>query len=862
MRTSSLIGLRLKFSHVVVIAICLLAIFADSLFGRANIRDAFFAEYPGASTSTIATVPSAVDHCGVCHYDFGGGGTRNPYGVLLQSALGSFPNNPNGRQQAVQSIENDDPDNDGFTTLTEVTDTANYVNTPTFPGLTPANVSNVVNVDAADIQSNLVPNAGADTTPPSVTVVSPNGGETLTGNAAETVSWVASDASGVSAIDIYLSDDNGLTFDPIALGLSNTGSHTIFPPNRPTAHALIRVVATDNAFNVGQDVSDAAFAVQAPAGGLAPTTLRDFDMPGTQPLEAGTLNDPSACEVCHGGYDTNVEPHFNWQGSMMAQASIDPLFKACMAIANQDAPDSGDLCLRCHMARGWLGGRSVPTDGSQMLATDNTGVSCDLCHRMVDPIYDPAANPSEDQAIIASLDQAPAEFGNGMFVIDPTGARRGPFLDADGGHPVLVSPFHREAAFCGTCHDVSNTAFGHDGNGNYPPNTFDSQSPSFSASYMMPIERTYSEWKFSDYNSSTGIYAPEFGGNKDFVSTCQDCHMRDVTGEGCNFNSPPTRTDLPLHDMTGGSVWLPGVLSTEYASEVNPTALQAGILRAEYMLQNAADVATVQEGTHLKVTVTNNTGHKLPTGYPEGRRIWLNVKFYDAGMNLIAESGAYDTATGVLTQDADIKVYETKPGLDLDTAALVGTDPGASFHFVLNNKIYKDNRIPPRGFTNANFEQFGGEPVGYSYADGQYWDDTYYVVPPGASSAEVTLYYQSTSKEYIEFLRDENTTNTAGQEMYDLWNNNGKCPPDTMSATTLAVIGPDVRPDFDRDSDVDEDDLATLVSCWTGPVVSPVPPGCEDADFDNDGDVDHSDFGTLQSCFSGTDLLAEEGCDQ
>ncbi len=46
------------------------------------------------------------------------------------------------------------------------------------------------------------------------------------------------------------------------------------------------------------------------------------------------------------------------------------------------------------------------------------------------------------------------------------------------------------------------------------------------------------------------------------------------------------------------------------------------------------------------------------------------------------------------------------------------------------------------------------------------------------------LYYQSTSKEFVEFLRDENTTNTKGQELYDLWNNNGKCPPTLMAQAT------------------------------------------------------------------------------
>jgi hypothetical protein len=81
--------------------------------------------------------------------------------------------------------------------------------------------------------------------------------------------------------------------------------------------------------------------------------------------------------------------------------------------------------------------------------------------------------------------------------------------------------------------------------------------------------------------------------------------------------------------------------------------------------------------------------------------MWLNVRFFNAGGTLLAESGAYDPLTGVLSHDDALKVYEAKPGLDEVVAPLVGVEPGPSFHFVLNNKIFKDNRIPPRGFTNA-----------------------------------------------------------------------------------------------------------------------------------------------------------------
>lgn len=789
--------------------------FGADVLARPNIRTAFFDAYPNAVGTPLDSVPSRSSHCGVCHYSFTGGGPLNPYGALVGSALPNFGNNATGRRQAVESVESDDAEPDGFTTLIEVTDVSTFTNTPTFPGLSSGNIGAVSNVDIADLLDYLTPTAGGDTTPPNVTVIAPNGGGTLTANSPTVVQWTATDAGGIASIDLLLSDDDGASYRLFAKGIANAGTYAWYPANRPGSLMRVRVVATDNAANTNHDDSDAVFTIASPTAGLAPTTLRDFDMPGSQPFEGGAINPPTLCATCHGNYDVNVEPYRNWQGSMMSQASRDLLFEACMTIGNQDAPDSGDLCLRCHIPNGWLQGRSVPTDGSQMLASDKVGVSCDFCHRLVDPVYDAELNPVEDAAILANLSLPPTEFGNGQFVVDASGMRRGPFVDATAGHPVLVSPFHREAALCGTCHDVSNTAFQKDGSGAYVPNNFDAMAGDFSAHSLLPIERTYSEWFYSEYNTAQGVFAPEFGGNKDFVASCQDCHMRDVTGKGCSFPNVPTRSDLPLHDMTGGSTWLPGLLSTLYPGEVNDAALQAGIVRARYMLQNAAALAAEQDGSQLKVTVTNNTGHKLPTGYPEGRRVWLNVKFFDDGMTLLGESGAYDAATGELTRDAASKIYEIEPGLDEVTAPLVGVEPGPSFHFVLNNKVFKDNRIPPRGFDNGVFALFGGAPVGAAYADGQYWDDTYYAPPAGATSAQVTLYYQSTSKEFVEFLRDANTTNTKGQEMYDLWNNNGKCPPEVMAQVTLpldvVLVG-----DIDADGDVDATDLGYFAGVLVG----------------------------------------------
>ncbi len=811
------------------------ALFLVSILNAKNpYRKNFFDAYPSAEGTRLDSVPSSSNHCGVCHYDFTGGGPRNAYGLAVEGTDKSTA--------AILGLGSIDSDSDGFSSDTEITDVAQFTNTPTFPGLTPATVGQISGVDSADVLDYVVPSTGSDTTPPDVTVIAPDGGEILTGNAATTVQWIAGDASGIAAINFFLSDDGGATYIPVAMGLPNTGSYTWYPANRPAEQAVFRVEAIDNAFNIGHDESDGVFDIISPPGGLVPSTLRDFDMPGSQPFEAAILNPPEACSPCHGGYDQDVEPYFNWRGSMMAQASRDLLFEALMTISNQDAPDSGDLCLRCHLPRGWLQGRSIPTDGSQMLVTDMSGVACDFCHRLVDPIYDPAENPVEDADILAALRIPASDFGNGTATIDPTGARRGPFVDATTGHPVLVSPFHREAALCGTCHDVSNPAFEKDGAGGYVPNAFDASATSFSAHVLGPVERTYSEWFYSEYNTPEGVYAPQFGGHKEYVATCQDCHMRDVTGQGASFGSPPVREDLPLHDITGGSTWFPGLLSMLYPDDVDEAALLAGIERARYMLENAAELTAEQTDDQLEVTVTNNTGHKLPTGYPEGRRMWINLRFYDSSMQLVSESGAYDVDTGVLEYDSEIKIYETKPGLDEITAPLIGAEPGPSFHFVLNNKIFKDNRIPPRGFTNSAYEDFGGQPVAHSYEDGQYWDETYYSLPPTGTTAEVTLYYQSTSKEFMEFLRDENFTDSKGQEMYDLWNENGKCPPEIMATVTIPLETGSPA-DINGDGVVDVLDLLQLLSAW-GPC-----PDCPE-DLNGDGVVDVLDLLILLSEWS------------
>ena len=93
------------------------------------------------------------------------------------------------------------------------------------------------------------------------------------------------------------------------------------------------------------------------------------------------------------------------------------------------------------------------------------------------------------------------------------------------------------------------------------------------------------------------------------------------------------------------------------------------------------------------------------------------------------------------------------PRITPELAAVLGKEAGESFHFVLNNTTVKDNRIPPRGYTVAAYDRPGMAPVGARYANGQYWDETVYALPAGAVRVVASLYYQTASKEYIDFLR-------------------------------------------------------------------------------------------------------------
>ena len=609
-------------------------------------------------------------------------------------------------------------------------------------------------------------------------------------------------------------------------------------------------------------------------------TITDVQLPGTQPQQAYLLGGLQLCEGCHGHYDQAVEPVENWSGSMMAHSGRDPLFWAALAVAEGDFPGAGNFCIRCHSPRGWHEGRANSSDGSALnTTTDHNGVECGICHNMVNPNTREHAGVQSAPYLAHDGSSPPNGYnGSGMMVLAGNNTRYGPYAQTTAGHAYAQSQYHRSPELCGTCHDVSNPVVGDlaPGNGAQIPLAPGSYSGvvntpvqtkaafnNFPFQYGI-VERTFSEHMASAFPTTpvssyatlpadlkrgaikrahtqaqlAGLGGDYADGTTRFF-TCQSCHMEPVVGEGAAFGIAPLRYDLPLHDLTGGNTWAPQAIQwldgqnrLRLGGGLTPTetaAMNRGILRARASLQRGAGL----DLTGNTLRVTNLTGHKLLSGYPEGRRMWLRTKWKNEAGAVLREDGSYGSFTSTVNgtnytvnsiTDPNAYVYQAKMGMTQDWALqllglgvpptlplsfdrvtgnptmtlvqLASAAPGTeheTFHFVLNNKLMADNRVPPYGFQRNAAQtrnalpvpatQFGNPAPGGTY---NHFDDIALQPPVGATRAEIELMYQTASWEYIQFLRLANPgTNTflqnTGIDLFDAWRNTGQSTPERMS---------------------------------------------------------------------------------
>ena len=350
-------------------------------------------------------------------------------------------------------------------------------------------------------------------------------------------------------------------------------------------------------------------------------------------LDIDLFDPPETCKACHG------EIYDQWKGSMHSQAWHDPIYRALMRLAGKATDGLTDnLCIGCHTPIGLTTGQATPT-GEKMGNIAKNGVSCDFCHNI----------------------SATTGIGNGAFVLTPRRHGRplkfGPFKDAKSPyHDTAYSELHTTSALCGTCHNVT-----------HPLN-------------RMPIERTYDEWKDSPY-AAEGI-------------GCQECHMTPGPGfkknPGRAASGGVMREHIFTHYFVGGNTLVPALLGSEKHAKL-----------ATEMLQSAAkmEMLAVQDLrprglTAVTIRVHNvGAGHKLPTGFPEGREMWIDFRALD-------EQGKEIYRLGKLDGDGH---------LDKGThtfKVVLGDKDGKVVDLELWNatQILSDNRILPRGYADVRFE--------------------------------------------------------------------------------------------------------------------------------------------------------------
>lgn len=560
---------------------------------------------------------------------------------------------------------------------------------------------------------------------------------------------------------------------------------------------------------------------------LASTSVYLISTPAdAEPTEPGELMNPllqgGDCQLCHAfpnhpddAADPPYAPLVGWQGSMMANAARDPVFWAGVAIADQDAPGETEECIRCHSPRAFLEGRGAATTIDELMPEDFDGVTCEACHRMT------------DESLI----------GNAQYAIDdipdPTGVvpRRGPWEYEEGAadappHPWAVDPYTGSSQMCGTCHDVTTPRERVDDDGNGLGTNFNEQ-------------RTYSEWAGS-----------AFAQPGDGFSSCQDCHMpavEDVAGCGDNVGRFTHATGGRRHDLVGANVFVLELLREQYGdagtAQVPDALFDLSIARTEELLSTAASVevdapAEVDLAAGLSglvATVTNHSGHKLPTGYSEGRVMWLEV-IARYGETVVWSSGEWVPGVGP-TQDEQWRDYQA---IADDFAT------GETLHLLLNNHWVQDTRIPPVGLQPDPQT----DPVGNRYTlteDGTWpnFDVANYEFPGRDDIVDATpdiddddtldvsvrLLYLINTPEYIEFLANENRTNTVGSDLAADFDAAGGATPMVLASSDLAipiVAFPEPTPET-GDADTTAGSASTTT---TGPAV------------DSTGDVGSTTSGT------------------
>jgi hypothetical protein len=344
-----------------------------------------------------------------------------------------------------------------------------------------------------------------------------------------------------------------------------------------------------------RNVKHAIFAIIALAGCTKPKD------------PVAELQNPSTCMECHPKHFTQ------WQGSMHAYASDDPVFNAMHKRGQRETNGQlGTFCVQCHapmaVALGIVDETNVAQFDTTTLPDTARGVTCYYCHDAVKTTAD------HNNGVVLALDQT---MRGGVTNPPPadTPAHNSQFSD------FVAGTLNNDSSMCGSCHDVVTPS---------PP------SPA-----AVPLERTFKEWQ-------TTFFATDH--DPKYYQSCAYCHMvgtKDLIAQGPGLNVVPREGGfhdhfLPATDQALTSWHETDTMVTEVASILDPAV---NIIGATPPGGSALDIpggicVVPINGGELTVRIdAQNLGHLWPSGAGQDRRAWLEVIAYDASNNVVFSSG-------------------------------------------------------------------------------------------------------------------------------------------------------------------------------------------------------------------------------
>lgn len=349
-------------------------------------------------------------------------------------------------------------------------------------------------------------------------------------------------------------------------------------------------------------------------------------------LNVKDFDDAQVCGACH------TEIYKQWRTSMMSHAWEDPIYRALLKHASEATEGRVDnFCTGCHTPIGLTTGQitsELNRASVESIAINNPmpGVDCETCHNI----------------------SARTGLDNGAYVLSPRShgkpTKFGPRKDAVSPyHDTVYSELHTRSDFCAMCHNVTHP---------------------FSS---VAVERTYDEWLESPYS---------FNGE-----TCQSCHMPSFAGKAAIMG--PSRDNVASHWFTGANATVLGHFGTDEAAQRARDSLGRA---AEIQFSQLPETITPGQDISVQVKVSNvGAGHKLPTGFPEGREVWIDFRAVDAtGREIYRLGSIKDGKTEYDTRNFKVHLGD-KNGKELDIEVWNAT------------QILSDNRILPNGYDIREF---------------------------------------------------------------------------------------------------------------------------------------------------------------